>query len=117
MSVLARFVIAHRRWVLLAWLLLAVAGGYAAPKATSALSYDFGLPGQHGYEANQQVVQQFGSGGDNAPAKPRRMVLRAQEPDSQSAVPPAEYPIRARGSNSDRPSRRASRSLERLARM
>ncbi|MCW2530287.1 MAG: hypothetical protein JWM76_5147 [Pseudonocardiales bacterium] len=67
MSVLARFVIAHRRWVLLAWLLLAVAGGYAAPKATSALSYDFGLPGQHGYEANQQVVQQFGSGGDNAP--------------------------------------------------
>ncbi|WP_375485650.1 MMPL family transporter [uncultured Jatrophihabitans sp.] len=67
MTVLARFVIAHRRWVLLAWLLLAVAGAYAAPKATSALSYDFGLPGQDGYQANQQIVRQFGSGGDNAP--------------------------------------------------
>src|ERR1700753_4020173 len=63
----ARFVIAHRWWVLATWLLLAVAGGYAAPKAISALTYDFGLPGQAGYEANQQIVQQFGSGGDNAP--------------------------------------------------
>ena len=67
MSVLARLVIAHRRWVLLAWLLLAVAGAFAAPRATSALSYDFGLPGQHGYQANQRIVRQFGSGGDNAP--------------------------------------------------
>src|SRR6201995_4770097 len=64
---LARFVIAHRWWVLAAWLLVAVAGGYAAPKAISALTYDFGLPGQAGYEANQQIVRQFGSGGDNAP--------------------------------------------------
>ena len=64
---LARFVIAHRWWVLAAWLLLAVAGGYAAPKAISALTYDFGLPGQAGYEANQQIMRQFGSGGDNAP--------------------------------------------------
>jgi RND superfamily putative drug exporter len=63
----ARFVITHRWWVLAAWLLLAVAGGYAAPKAISALTYDFGLPGQPGYEANQQLVQQLGSGGDNAP--------------------------------------------------
>lgn len=39
---LARFVIAHRWWVLAAWLLLAVADGYAAPKAISALTYDFG---------------------------------------------------------------------------
>ena len=64
---LARFVIARRWWVLAAWLLLAVAGGYAAPKAVSALSYDFSLPGQAGYEANQQITGQFGSGGGNAP--------------------------------------------------
>jgi RND superfamily putative drug exporter len=67
MTALARFVIAHRWWVLLAWLILAVAGGYAAPKATSALTYDFGLPGQAGYETNQQIVKTFGSGGNNAP--------------------------------------------------
>ena len=64
---LARFVIARRWWVLAAWALLAVAGGIAAPRATAALSYDFGLPGQAGYEANQRIVHEFGSGGDNAP--------------------------------------------------
>jgi putative drug exporter of the RND superfamily len=64
---LARLVTARRWWVITAWLLLAVAGGFAAPRAISALSYDFGLPGQPGYEANQQIVQRFGSGGDNAP--------------------------------------------------
>ncbi len=67
MTVLVRFVVAHRWWVLGAWLILALAGGYAAPKATSALSYDFSLPGQPGYETNRQIVGQFGSGGDNAP--------------------------------------------------
>ena len=40
---LARFVIAHRWWVLAAWPLLTVSGGYAAPKAISALTYDFVL--------------------------------------------------------------------------
>lgn len=67
MSTLARWVIAHRWWVLAAWLILAVAGGFAAPKATSALSYDFGLPGQAGYETNQQITVTFGSGGNDAP--------------------------------------------------
>jgi RND superfamily putative drug exporter len=41
-----------------------VAGGYAAPKAVSALTYDFGLPGQPGYETNQDIVAAVGSGGD-----------------------------------------------------
>ncbi|MGI8880060.1 MAG: hypothetical protein ACR2KJ_06000 [Jatrophihabitans sp.] len=52
MTALARFVIARRRWVLLAWLVLAIAGGFAVPRATAALTYDFGLPGQPGYETN-----------------------------------------------------------------
>ncbi|GAB2466497.1 MMPL family transporter [Jatrophihabitans fulvus] len=64
---LARFVVARRWWVVAGWLLLAVAGAVAAGPATSALSYDFGLPDQPGYEANQQLVQRFGSGGANAP--------------------------------------------------
>ncbi|MGI9158102.1 MAG: MMPL family transporter [Marmoricola sp.] len=67
MTNLARFVTAHRWWVLSVWFVLAVAGGYAAPKATSALTYDFGLPGQSGYETNQDIVKTFGSGGNNAP--------------------------------------------------
>ncbi|MFJ4894950.1 MMPL family transporter [Streptomyces sp. NPDC088788] len=64
---LTDLVLRHRRLVLAAWLVLAVIGGYAAPKATAALSYDFGLPGKPGYETNNELVERFGSGGDNAP--------------------------------------------------
>ena len=67
MTTLARWVVAHRWWVVALWALLAVAGAIGAPRAVSALSYDFSLPGQPGYETNRQIVEQFGSGGDNAP--------------------------------------------------
>ncbi|MEE4546891.1 MMPL family transporter [Streptomyces sp. V4-01] len=67
MQMLARHVVARPWWVIAAWVLLSLAGGFAAPRATSALSYDFGLPGQSGYEANQDIVHGFGSGGDDAP--------------------------------------------------
>ena len=63
----AGWVVTHRWWVVAAWVILAVLGVFAAPKATAALSYDFGLPDQPGYEANQQIMADFGSGGDNAP--------------------------------------------------
>jgi RND superfamily putative drug exporter len=48
MSVWSRFVVRHRWWVVLAWLALTAAGGWAAPRATAALTYEFGLPGQPG---------------------------------------------------------------------
>ncbi len=64
---LSRFVVRHRWWVLIVWLVLAVAGGFAAPRATAALSYDFGLPGQAGYETNRVIAETYGSGGDLAP--------------------------------------------------
>jgi putative drug exporter of the RND superfamily len=64
---LSRFVVRHRLWVLLAWLALAATGGFAAPKATAALTYDFSLPGQPGYETNRVIAQRFGSGGDAPP--------------------------------------------------
>ncbi|WP_432496574.1 MMPL family transporter [Kineococcus gypseus] len=64
---LARLVVARRWWVLAAWVLLTAFGAFAAPRAVDALTYDFGLPGQPGYEANREVVERFGSGGDVAP--------------------------------------------------
>lgn len=67
MTAVARWVVRHRYWVLGAWLVLVVAGGYAAPRATDALSFDFGLPDQPGYEANQELRERFGNGGDNPP--------------------------------------------------
>ncbi len=61
------FVVAYRWWVIAAWVVLAGVGVVAAPRAVSALSYDFGLPGQPGYETNIAVAGRFGSGGQNAP--------------------------------------------------
>ncbi|SIR75892.1 MMPL family transporter [Williamsia sterculiae] len=67
MHTLADIVIRHRRWVIAAWLLIAVVGGFGASQATSALSYDFSLPGQPGYETNKRITEQFGSGGNSPP--------------------------------------------------
>ena len=46
MTALTDWVLRHRRWVALAWLLIAAAGALAAPRAVDRLSYDFALPGQ-----------------------------------------------------------------------
>ncbi|MFB7652539.1 MULTISPECIES: MMPL family transporter [unclassified Streptomyces] len=67
MTALARCVVRHRWWTVVAWIVLALAGAFAAPRATDALSYDFGLPGRPGYEANQEIARRFDSGGENAP--------------------------------------------------
>ncbi|MFD4262852.1 hypothetical protein ACFWR9_35870 [Streptomyces sp. NPDC058534] len=67
MTALARFVARHRWWTVIAWIVLALAGAFAAPRATDALSDDFGLPGRPGYEANQEIARRFESGGENAP--------------------------------------------------
>jgi RND superfamily putative drug exporter len=76
MAALGRLVVAARWWVIGAWIVLAVAGVFAAPRATSALSYDFSLPGQPGSVANQQILARYGSGGDNAPV----LVVVSHEP-------------------------------------
>ncbi len=57
---LAHFVLRHRRLVSLAWLVLFLAGGAAAGQLSSRLTLDFSLPGQPGYEAEQQLVQTYG---------------------------------------------------------
>jgi putative drug exporter of the RND superfamily len=83
---LAHAVTTHPWWVIGLWLLLATAGAIAAPSATAALSYDFGLPGRSGYEANVQIAQRFGSGGDNAPVL---MVIGDGERDLPGGAGPA----------------------------
>jgi RND superfamily putative drug exporter len=58
---LARLVIRHRLVVVLGWLVLLVAGGAAAGPVTDRLSFDFSLPGQPGYEAEEQLIATFGA--------------------------------------------------------
>jgi RND superfamily putative drug exporter len=60
-------VLDHRIAVALTWLLVALAGGVMAPTTVDRLSYEFALPGQPAYEANAQIVADYGNGGSNNP--------------------------------------------------
>jgi RND superfamily putative drug exporter len=65
---LARFVLAHRRIVMLLWVLLLPAGVYGASHVSKRLSIDFSLPGQPGYETAKTITHLYGNGGDTDPA-------------------------------------------------
>jgi RND superfamily putative drug exporter len=60
MERLARLVMRHRRLVSLGWLVLFVAGGLAASGLGDRLSFDFSLPGQPGYQAEEKLVSTYG---------------------------------------------------------
>ena len=61
MESLTRAVLRHRLLVVLGWLVLMVAGGIAAGPVTDRLTFDFSLPGQPGFEAEQELIATFGT--------------------------------------------------------
>ncbi|HET6795070.1 MAG TPA: MMPL family transporter [Acidimicrobiales bacterium] len=63
----AGFVLRHRRAVMVAWLVLFLAGGMAAGKVSSRLKLEFSLPGQPGYETANRIVGVYGNGGETTP--------------------------------------------------
>ena len=52
MSSLTRWVLAHKRTVVLAWVVLTIAGIAAAGPATDALDPEFSVPNKEGWETN-----------------------------------------------------------------
>jgi RND superfamily putative drug exporter len=60
---LTDLVLAHRLIVVLLWLVVAGTGAATAVSTVNALSYDFGLPGEPGHEANVRIQSTFGGGG------------------------------------------------------
>ncbi len=60
---MAAFVLHHRRWVMIGWLVVFLAGGFAASKVSSRLSVDFSLPGQPGYETSKELSHIYGPNG------------------------------------------------------
>ena len=63
MRSLTRWVLAHRRVVVVAWALLTVAGGYAASQVSDSLVRSFASPGREGFDANAEIAERFGAGG------------------------------------------------------
>jgi RND superfamily putative drug exporter len=63
-----RQVLAHRRSVIVLWVIVFLFGGFAAGKVVNRLSYNFATPGQPAYVASQKILRHFGNGGQNAPA-------------------------------------------------
>ena len=62
MTRLSEFVIARRRWIVAAWVLLTVVGVYATGRLSDRWFESFSIPGYEAYEANQRALDAFGSG-------------------------------------------------------
>ena len=63
----AEFVLAHRKWVVLFWLLVAVGGTIASGQVSKRLTVEYSLPGEPGTQTAKQITQTFGNGGYSAP--------------------------------------------------
>src|ERR671915_2184957 len=70
MGALIDWVLAHRRLVVGLWLLVTVAAFVAVGPAGNALSNEFSIPGQEGFETNKELAEIYGTGGDAAPIVP-----------------------------------------------
>jgi RND superfamily putative drug exporter len=71
MSTLTRWVLAHKKIVVAAWLVLAFAGAAASGPASDALKNEFSVPDKEGWETNVQISERYrGTGGDSAPMLP-----------------------------------------------
>ena len=83
MSSLTRWVLAHKKTVVVTWILLTIAGVAAAGPATDALDPEFSVPNKEGWETNQTIAQDYrGTGGDTMPLVPVVTLPKGTSADS-----------------------------------
>ena len=83
MSSLTRWVLAHKRIVVVAWLFLTIAGMAASGPASDALKPEFSVPNKEGWETNVDIAKRYqGTGGDTAPLVPVVTLPPGQTADS-----------------------------------
>ena len=70
MTALTRWVLAHRRLVVVAWIVLTIAGAVGAGQAGKAFKQEFSVPGHEGFKANAAISRTYGNGGNGAPVLP-----------------------------------------------
>jgi putative drug exporter of the RND superfamily len=81
---LTRAVLAHKRIVVCAWVVLTLIGLVTSSAAIDSLTQRFSVPGREGWDANVEIVHKYGNGGD---ALPLLAVVRL--PDGSAADQPA----------------------------
>jgi RND superfamily putative drug exporter len=67
---ITRWVLAHKRLVVVAWVLIAIVGIATVGSSTSSFSKTFSVPGREGFETNARITHIFHNGGDNPPLVP-----------------------------------------------
>src|ERR1700694_4180709 len=71
MAPLTRWVLAHKRIVVLFWVVVTLIGMASAGSATKSLKQKFSVPGKEGWVTNQRIAHEFrGTGGNSAPLLP-----------------------------------------------
>ena len=80
MNSLTRWVLAHKRIVVIAWVLLTIAGMAAAGPASEALDQKFSVPDKEGWETNQTIAEHYrGHRRRQRAARPGRHPARRQD--------------------------------------
>src|SRR6478609_7633329 len=64
---LAEVVLRHRLLIVIAWVVIAVAGGAVASSVTNRMTVNFSLPGQPGDTAANKIIAAFHNGGNTSP--------------------------------------------------
>jgi RND superfamily putative drug exporter len=81
----SNLVLGHKRLVVLLWLLWLVPAGVATTNVADRLSMHVALPGQPAYEANQEILRRYGSGGAKLPLVPVVALPPGQRVDGPGA--------------------------------
>jgi RND superfamily putative drug exporter len=82
----AEFVLRHRKWVVIFWLVVMAAGGSVATTVTGRMTIDFKLPGEPGTKAADLIVKNFGNGGHTTPALVTITVPKGQSVEGNAAA-------------------------------
>jgi RND superfamily putative drug exporter len=82
MNTLTAFVLRHRRLVMLAWLVIALAGAATIGSTTKRLSTEFKMPNTASYVADSRIDALYHSGGNTVP-----VVVAVSAPAGQALTP------------------------------
>ena len=96
MTTLTRWVLAHKRIVVVFWIALTIAGIAAAGPASRALEPEFSVPDKEGWETNVAIAERYrGTGGDSSPLLPVVTLPRARRSPRRASGPTSRGSMRA----------------------